>query len=137
MCHCHDCQVHHSHCGLGAGAALKKPNHCNQWLMRCVQHAGNSNHYLACRRTKPQEAIDYLFDMLLKPGGQEEKGTRTEKKKKRIQSSELTKTDRNQTCHAQTLIKLSVFVCVLCVCENQTQGRQKNGHCKITVISIL
>lgn len=41
--------------------------------MRCAQHTGNSNHYLACRGTKPQEAIDYLFDMLLKPRSQEKK----------------------------------------------------------------
>lgn len=49
--------------------------------MRCVQHTGNSNHYLACRGTKPQEAIDYLFDMLLKPGGQIEKGGQGQKRK--------------------------------------------------------
>lgn len=40
--------------------------------MRCVRHTGNSNHYLACSGTKPREAIDYPFDMPLKPGGQEE-----------------------------------------------------------------
>lgn len=51
------------------GLELKKSNHCNQWLMRCVWHSDNSNHYVARRGTKPQESIDYLFDMPLKPGG--------------------------------------------------------------------
>lgn len=33
-----------------------------------------SAHYGAYRGTKPQESIDYLFDMLLKPGGSEKRG---------------------------------------------------------------
>lgn len=74
VCHCRDCQVHHSCCWIGAGAALEKSSHCIQWLMRCAWHTGNSNHYVARRGTKPQESIDYLFDMLLKPGGQENGG---------------------------------------------------------------
>lgn len=88
------------------------PNHCNQWLMRCVQHTGNSNYYLACRGTKPREAIDYLFDMLLKPEGQD--GTRMEGKKELSRSDKWMQTDR------QT--KFAVFECVQ---ENPTQGRRE------------
>lgn len=89
--------------------------------MRCVQHTGNSNHYLACRGTKPREAIDYLFDMLLKPGGQGEKGGQGQKQGgKKEQRVCLTngwrrtdrQVDRNQTYQASALIKLSA----LCVC---------------------
>lgn len=47
--------------------------------MRCIQHTGNSNH---AEGTKPHEAIDYLFDMLVKPGGQEKRGEKDTHKKK-------------------------------------------------------
>lgn len=53
-------------------AALEDPNSCSQWLMRCTQRSGISNHYLAYRRTQPSQAIDYLFDTLQEQGG---KGT--------------------------------------------------------------
>lgn len=116
VCHCRDCQVHHSCCWIGAGAALEKSSHCNQWLMRCVRHTGNSNHYVARRGTKPQESIDYLFDMLLKPGGQEN-GGQGQRKKSDALTNGWRQGDGNQT--HQALIKLSV-----CACSGNSDTRE-------------
>lgn len=89
-----------------AGAVLEKPKHCNQWLMRCVKHTGNSNHYLACRGPKLQEAIDYLFDMLLELKA----GTRTKIKQGLAKSCRWTQTVA-KTARMSADIVISVCVC--------------------------
>ena len=88
--------------------------------MRCVRHTGNSNHYLACSGTKPREAIDYPFDMPLKPGGQEEEeegggggggGVRT-KNNPKSRADKWMETDRRGLHTPGTSAdKLSAFVC--------------------------
>lgn len=68
VCHCFDCQVHHSYCWIWAEAEKVKP--LQPVVNEVCSALGNSNRYVGRRGTKPQESIDYLFDMLLKPGGQ-------------------------------------------------------------------
>lgn len=68
--------------------------------MRCAEHTGNSNHYLACRGTKPQKAIDYLFDVLLSPRGRGKRDRDDKKGKKKKQR--IVKTNGRRQTEGQT-----------------------------------